>query len=135
MDEKERKQVKQEYLKSLYSDYKYSIERFDHQSLYIAGGALALSLTFLNAFIEIKTAKCLIIFIGAIILFVVTIGCGFYTHFKSAQKINQRIDQVRRDDYNFETDKLISRLNKALLILLMSGLTSLVTFCILNLII
>jgi 6-pyruvoyl-tetrahydropterin synthase len=135
MEQDEIKKLKQEYINSLLESYKYSIEKFDHQSLYISGGALALSLTFLNTFIEIKTADCLLLFIVAIILFVLNIGVGFYTHFMSAQKIKERIDKVRHDNFDFKPDKLIPILNLVMMILLLIGLTILVTFCILNLLI
>jgi len=132
MEQNEINKLKQEYLKSLYEGYRYSVEKFDHQSLYIAGGALGLSLTFLNTFIEIKTADCLSLFIVAIILFVLTIGLGFITHFLSSQKIIERIEKVRKDDYDFVPDKLIPSLNKTIIILLMLGLIVLVIFCIIN---
>ena len=46
MNELEREEVKRRYLGSLLIDFRYSIERFDNQSLYIAGGALALRFPF-----------------------------------------------------------------------------------------
>jgi len=133
MDEEQKSDIKREYLKSLYGDYKYSIERFDHQSLYISGGALALSLTFLDSFIKINEASWLFLFIGAIISFVLTIGLGFYAHYKSAQKIDERINKVKQDDYSFSPDTLIKKLNKRILISLMTGLILLISFCIVNL--
>ena len=62
--------IKKEYLKDLYEDYKYSIEKFDTQHLYLSSEALGISLTFLKDLLPLGKVIHLWLFIVAIWIFV-----------------------------------------------------------------
>jgi len=133
MNDQEKELIKQKYLESLLKDFRYSIDRFDNQSLYIAGGALGLSISFLDLFISISTSSATFLYVISVILFVITIGLGFSSHYISAMKINTRIENVKNNRFDFKQDKVIPALNLLILGSLILGLISLVVFCIVNL--
>ena len=93
------KNIREEYLKDLYDDYRYSINKFDTYTVYLSGGALAISLTFVENIVPIKEAICIYLYYGAIILFGLTMLIGLFAHHRSAIEINNRIKQIQKGNY------------------------------------
>lgn len=129
--EEEREKIKNQYIADLYTDYRYGIEKFDTQALYISSGALAISLTFLKDIVPIKDSKCLILFYLSIILLGITISVGFIAHFVSANKIEKRIKKIENEDIQNNKD-WIGLFNWITLISLICGIGLLITFTIIN---
>lgn len=126
--------AKKDYLKQLYEDHNYSIEKFDSQALYISSGALGLSLAFLKDFVPVKEAIWLWLFYVAIWLFVIVILVGFIAHYRSSRLIEKQIKLVDEDRLDeIKEDKSIHIINKWTILLLMLGIAALVLFVSLNL--
>jgi len=127
--------IKQQYIKDLYEDYKYSIEKFDAQHLYLSSGALAISLAFLKDLVPLGKAVHLWLFIVAIWIFVSAILLGFIAHYRSSKLIAERIKLVDEDRYDeIKEDTSIHNINKFLIALLFLGISLLVLFVSINLI-
>jgi len=127
--------IKQQYLKELYQDYKYSINKFDSQTLFLSSGALGISLVFLKDLVPLGEVIYLWIYILAIWIFVFNILLGLWTHFRSSNLITKRIKLVDEDRFNeIKEDNSIHKFNKALIALLFSGIFFLVLFVTINLI-
>jgi len=126
--------INQEYLKDLYADYKYSIEKFDSQALYISSGALGLSLAFVKDIVPVKDAVALWLFYVAMWLFVLVILIGFIAHYRSSKLIDNTmklVDEGKLDQ--IKEDKSIDRTNKIIIGVLILGISALVLFVNLNL--
>lgn len=127
--------VKQQYLEDLYEDYKYSIEKFDTQHLYLSSGALAISLAFLKDLVPLGKAIHLWLFIVAIWIFVSAILIGFIAHYRSSKLIADRIKLIDEERYDeLKEDTSIHKINKFLIALLFLGISILVLFVSINLI-
>ena len=126
--------VRQEYIKDLYADYKYSIEKFDSQALYISSGALGISLAFVKDFVPVANAVALWLFYAAIWAFVLVILLGFIAHYRSSKLIEKRISLVDEGKLNeVKEDTSIDKINKVIIWVLMLGIGALVLFVSLNL--
>lgn len=124
--------VKREYIKDLYTDFRYSIEKFDTQIVYLSSGALAISLTFLESIVPIKEAVCLILYYSAIILFGLTILIGFIAHYISSKQIMKRMKQIEQNNFNVQDNHWISFINKTIIVILTFGISLLIIFTIIN---
>ena len=124
--------IKDEYLKDLYDDYRYSIEKFDTHTVYLSGGALAISLAFVENIVPIEEAICIYLYYGAILLFGATMLIGLFAHHKSAIEINNRIKQIQKDDYSEQEKDKISMMNITLVCIITIGILFLITFSIIN---
>ena len=128
--------IKEEYLKDLYDDYRYSINKFDTYTVYLSGGALAISLTFVENIVPIKEAICIYLYYGAIILFGFTMIFGLFAHYKSAVEIDKRLKLIEQDNFDrlqkdMDKDK-ISIMNLILICTITIGTIFLIAFSIIN---
>lgn len=130
--DEELKEIKNNYISELYKDFRYGIEKFDSQALYLSSGALAISLTFLKDIVPIKEAKFLLLYYIALILFGLTILVGFLAHYISAQLIMKRIKEVEKNNYTVKDSGLITWFNGFIICSLVSGIGLLITFTIIN---
>jgi len=128
----DKEKIKQDYLNDLYNDYRYSIEKFDSQSLYIGSGPLAISLTFIKDIVPIEYIKLDCFYYLSIIFFVCNILLGFIAHSMSAKLINKRIEEVKKKNFNLPDDKTIPKINKWITGILVSGIISLSVFATYN---
>jgi hypothetical protein len=126
-----REQIKETYLKDLYEDFRYSIEKFDSQSLYISSGSLGLSLTFITAVLPIADLQHFWLFYIGIALFVFVIAIGFLSHLRSSKLIAKQIDLVSRHK-PLQNDTSIQKLNKVIAGSLVLGIICITFFITLN---
>lgn len=126
------KNIREEYLKDLYDDYRYSINKFDTYTVYLSGGALAISLTFVENIVPIKEAICIYLYYGAIILFGLTMLIGLFAHHRSAIEINNRIKQIQKGNYKESGKDKISIMNIILVGIITFGIILLLVFSIIN---
>lgn len=124
--------VNREYIKDLYIDFRYSIEKFDTQIIYLSSGALAISLTFMESIVPIKEAVCLILHYSAIILFGFTILIGFIAHYISSKQIMKRMKQIEQNNFNVQNNPWMSFINKTIIVTLTLGISLLIIFTIIN---
>ena len=124
---------KDNYLKDLYEDLKYSLSKFDSQALAISGGALGISLTFIKEIVPFENSIYTTLFYIALGFFIFTLTIGFVGHYLSSKQILDSIEKVSDEKYNeLKQDKWIPRLNLTIVITLPLGIIFLVTYCILN---
>lgn len=123
---------KKNYLRGLWDDYVYSIQKFDEQTLLLSGGALGLSLTFIKDIVPLDGAIYMWSFYLAISFFVIVITLGFVAHLVSAKSIEKRIGKVENDDYSFTANNTISIINIFNAIVLVLAIGFLVFYCIAN---
>lgn len=123
---------KKEFIDKLREDYKYGINKFDTQALYLSGGALALGLTLAKDIVPLKDAICIYIYYLSLILFALTIVIGFYGHYKSSQLILDYIKKIENDDFSRVNHNIILVINKFVIILLILGILSLISYTIIN---
>lgn len=132
MTDKEEK-IREEYLKDLYDDYRYSINKFDTYTVYLSGGALAISLTFVENIVPIKEAVWIGLYYWAIILFGFSMLLGLYAHYKSSIEIGKRLKQIIEKGYYNEQEKdKISIMNKIIIYTITIGTILLIAFSIIN---
>ena len=125
--------VKDKYLKDLYEDLKYSVSKFDEQSLLISGGALGLSLTFIKDIVPFQDSQYILIFYSALCLFIFSMGLGFIGHYLSTKYIMKSIEFVEQEKYSeIKPEKWIPRINTIIAIFLTLGVIFLVAYCIIN---
>lgn len=121
------------YKKGLFDDYKYSIDKFDQQLLYIASGALAISLTFIKDIVPIENAINLYWFYSSLWLFTITILLSFVAHFISALLIKKRINDASKNIFKErKIEVIIPIFNISNIIFLILGVSTLVYFSITN---
>ncbi|MCG8411523.1 MAG: hypothetical protein MI739_09590 [Bacteroidales bacterium] len=125
-------EIKREYIKDLYTDFRYGIEKFDTQALYLSSGALAISLAFLKDIVPINEAVCLILYYIALILFGLTILIGFVAHYISSRQIMARIKKIEKNDFNVQDNDWIGLINKTIIATLVIGIGLLITFTVIN---
>jgi hypothetical protein len=112
---------KDKYLKDLFEDLKYSISKFDDQSLLISSGALGLSLTFIKDIVPFQDSKFIFLFYCSLFLFIISMALGFIGHYISARQISNTIKLVTEEKYReIKTDKLIPQINFFIFIFLIS---------------
>lgn len=125
-------EIKREYIKDLYTDFRYGVEKFDTQALYLSSGALAISLTFLKDIVPINEAVCLILYYISLILFALTILIGFVAHYISSRQIMARIKKIEQNDFNVRDNDWISLINITIIATLVIGIGLLITFTMIN---
>ncbi|HXP49229.1 MAG TPA: hypothetical protein VN922_04700 [Bacteroidia bacterium] len=136
-------------LDRLWSDFTYGNTKFDEQSLYISSGALAISLSFIKDIVPLKDSCCIHLFYIAIILFLTTIICSYLGHrlssriiyksykmtlsIKDTEDVDMKL-KLENERYTYVEDKtkLIESVNKVISTSLVTGLITLVLYCILN---
>ncbi len=125
-------EIKRDYIKDLYTDFRYGIEKFDTQALYLSSGALAISLTFLKDIVPISEAVYLILYYLALILFGLVILIGFVAHYISSRQIMARIKKIEQNDFNVQDYDWISLINKTIIATLVIGIGLLIAFTMIN---
>jgi hypothetical protein len=124
---------KDNYIKDLYEDLKYSLSKFDSQALAISSGALGISLTFIKEIVPFESSVYTMLFYIALFLFIFTLTIGFIGHYLSSKQILDSIAKVSQEKYNeLRQDKWIPKLNFAIVIALPLGVLFLVSYCIIN---
>lgn len=125
----------EKYWQSLYEMYKESSKQFDRNVLYIASGALVLSLTFIKEIVDFKTVQCKPLLVISWSLFVVVIIISLISHYFSMRAINQKMKTI--EDDNDPTTSLLNSIvegmNIIMIILLPLALLFLMIFTYLNL--
>jgi len=80
-----------EHIKTLKEDYRYNIENFDKQSIYIATGALAICLTIINDIVSIENVLFLGFYYASIFCFSFSIIVRFISFPMSYELIFKRL--------------------------------------------
>lgn len=125
----------QEYWHSLYEMYKESSKQFDKNVLYIASGALVLSLNFIQEIIDFSSVSCKPLLIISWSIFVFVIVISLISHYLSMKAINQKMSTID-DDADSKSNLLnsiVANLNLVMIILLPLALLFLIIFTYTNL--
>lgn len=124
---------KDNYIKDLFEDLKYSISKFDNQALVISGGALGFSLTFIKDIVPFSEAIYVWLLYSSLFCFIYTIGIGFFGHYLSLKQISNSIEIVSNEKYNdLKPDKWIPKINLSIVISLSLGILLMVGYCLIN---
>ncbi|MFT3796491.1 hypothetical protein [Flavobacterium sp.] len=124
---------KDQYKKDLFEDLKYSLSKFDSQSLAISSGALGLSLTFIKEIVPFEESECIIFFYFALAFFIITLTLGFIGHYLSLRQISKSIEKVDSDRISeIKVDKVIPIINLTVVFSLTFGILCLVAYCVIN---
>lgn len=124
---------KDQYKKDLFEDLKYSLSKFDSQSLAISSGALGLSLTFIKEIVPFEESKYISFFYISLGLFILTLTLGFIGHYLSINQISKSIQKVDEDKISeIKVDNIIPKINLSVAISLPLGILFLVLYCVIN---
>lgn len=124
---------KEQYIKDLFEDLKYSLSKFDSQSLAISSGAIGLSLTFIKEIVPFEESKYILLFYFSLGLFILTLTLGFIAHYLSLNQISKSIKKVEENKVSeIKIDNLIPKINLTIAISLPLGILFLVLYCVLN---
>jgi hypothetical protein len=124
---------KEQYIKDLFEDLKYSLSKFDSQSLAISSGALGISLTFIKEIVPFNKSEYIILFYISLGLFILTLTFGFIGHYLSLRQISKSIKKVEEDKISeIKVDNVIPKINLTVAISLPLGILFLVLYCVLN---
>jgi|GEM_PF-3315682 len=130
----EQKKDLKEFLDTLKKDYRYNIELFDKQSVYIAGGALAISLTFIKDIVPLDISISLWLYYVSISFFALSILLSFLSFLISSEIIihNKRVLE-RSKKGKYKVDKTTTIFNFIVAGLISIGIILVVIFTISNL--
>lgn len=132
MADKQKKDVKN-FLEILNKDYRYNIESFDKQAVYIAGGALAISLTFVKDIVPIDNSILLWLFYISISFFAFSILLSFLSFLISSEIINNNIKFLNNpEEGEYKNDKFTPILNWIVAGLISIGIILIVIYTISN---
>ena len=124
---------KDKYLKDLFEDLKYSVSKFDSQTLAISGGALVFSLTFIKNIVPFSDAIHIWLLYISLALFIFTISFGLLGHYLSIRQISNSIDSVSEEKYDeLKPDKWIPKINASLIISIALGIILMILYCVIN---
>jgi hypothetical protein len=128
----------QEDLKILLDDlkkgYRYNIENYDKQAIYISSGALAISLTFIKNIVPIEYLTYLWFYYCAVSLLTISIILGFLSFLISSTKISRNLKAAENLDFEkFNNDTTTNKINWANGLLIVIGIVFLVLFTSFNL--
>lgn len=124
---------KDKYLKDLFEDLKYSVSKFDSQTLAISGGALVFSLTFIKNIVPFSDAIHIWLLYISLALFIFTILFGLFGHYLSIRQISNSIDSVSEEKYDeLKPDKWIPKINASLIISIALGIILMILYCVIN---
>jgi|SRR5690554_675202 len=128
-------QDNEKYWLSLYETYKESSKQFDRNVLYIASGALVLSLNFITEIIDFDNVICKYLLLISWSLFVFVIVISLLSHYVSMKAINQKMKTIEddNDSTSLLLNRLVSILNLIMLIFLPLAIFLLIIFTFLNL--
>jgi hypothetical protein len=94
MDPSEKEKLRQQHLDELWTDYRYSINKFDTQTIYISSGALAISLAFLKDIVPIEFIILLKLYKLSLFLFVIAMLFAFSSHLYSAYILRKEFRDI-----------------------------------------
>jgi hypothetical protein len=121
-------------LEDLKKWYRYNIENYDKQAIYISSGALAVSLTFIKNIVPIDDLVCLKLFYCAISVFTVSITFGFISFLIATDLISKNLKVTENLEFEkYKNDNFTNRINWSNAILIVIGIILLVLFTIINL--
>jgi hypothetical protein len=124
---------KDQYIKDLNEDLKYSVSKFDTETLTIGGGALGLSLTFVKDIVPFNQSVWIILFYFSLGIFILSISLGFIGHYISMKQISRSIKLVSEEKYSeLTSDQWIPKINLFVAITITIGILMLVTYCVIN---
>jgi F0F1-type ATP synthase membrane subunit a len=124
---------KDKYLKDLFEDLKYSVSKFDSQTLAISGGALGFSLTFIKDIVPFSEAIHIWLLYISLALFIFTISFGLLGHYLSIRQISNSIESVSKEKYDeLKPDKWIPKINASLIISIAIGIILMIFYCVIN---
>lgn len=128
-------QDNEEYWKSLYEMYKDSSKQFDRNVLYIASGALVLSLNFIKEIVDFNNVQCKPLLVISWLIFVLVIIISLVSHYFSMRAINQKMNTIDDDNdaNSILLNNIVESLNIVMIILLPLALVFLMLFTYLNL--
>lgn len=122
------------YWHSVYELYKESSKQYDKNVLYVASGALGLSMTFIKDIVDFSSVECKVLLLIAWSILVITILTTLLSHFVSMKALNQKMATI--DDDNDPKTKMLNgvleKLNFLMLVLLPLGILFLLIFIYLN---
>jgi hypothetical protein len=128
----------QEDLKILLDDlkkgYRYNIENYDKQAIYISSGALAISLTFIKNIVPIDYLTNLWLYFCAISFLTISIILGLLSFLISSTKISRNLKAAENLDFEkYKNDSTTNTINWANGLLIVMGIIMLVIFTSINL--
>lgn len=124
---------KEKYLKDLFESLKYSVSKFDSQTLAISGSALGFSLTFIKDIVPFSEAIHIWILYISIALFIFTISLGLLGHYLSIRQISSSIKSVSKGRYgDLKPDKWIPKINASIIISISLGIILMIFYCVIN---
>jgi len=116
------------HLEQLYKAYFYSSEQFDKAMLFVASGALAISITFIEKIVHLETAQWKLLLFLSWIAEALTILLYTINHYISIKALNNKIKNYEIDKKDKNYDLAVKRLNVCSIVSLGIGLTFLVIF-------
>ena len=133
LTEEQKKDLKK-YLETLKKDYRYNIELFDKQSVYIAGGSLAISLTFIKDIVPLNMSILLWVYYVSISFFAFSILLSFLSFLISSEIINHNKKVLEHSKIGkYKIDKSTTIFNFIVAGLISIGIILVVIFTISNL--
>ena len=110
-----------------------SSSQFDKSTLFISSGALGLSFTFIKDIVKVDIACYKWLLITSWSLFVIVILASLLSHYISIQAINSAMENLYvKNDKSNNLNKFVKLLNISMMILILLGLSTLITFVSLN---
>lgn len=125
---------KDPYLEQLNKAYIESSSQFDKQILYIASGALGISLAFIKDIVKLDVATNKVLLLLAWIFFGAVILLCILSHYTSLKAINYRIENLyqKKDKISKRFDWWTRTFNILMMLFLATGLILLFVFIGLN---
>lgn len=124
----------QEYWRQLFDSYKESSVQFDKNILFIASGALGISMTFITDLVQLNVANEKWLLTVSWIILTLVILSSLSSHYFSMKAINHRMKNLKsnEDKKSSKYNSLVSNLNVLMIISLTLGILALVLFITLN---
>ena len=121
---------KNQYLDQLNKAYIESSSQFDKQVLFIASGALGISLAFIKDIVKLDVASNKVLLLLAWIFFGAVILICILSHYTSLKAINYRIENLyqKKDKISKRFDWWTQAFNILMMLFLATGLTLLFIF-------
>lgn len=94
MSEGEKTEEEKNFIRALDEDLRYSVSKFDGQTLAMSGGALGISLTFIKDIVPFQYSVYSWLLYSAQFLFTVAITIGFVSHYRSMRGTIRSIEKA-----------------------------------------
>jgi hypothetical protein len=124
----------EKYWHSVYELYKESSKQYDRNVLYIASGALGLSMTFIKDIVDFTNVECKILLMISWFVLVGVILMSLISHYFSMKALNQKLATINDDNdpKSKWLDEIVGILNLLMLIFLPFGIMMLFIFIYIN---